>query len=160
MTINKTLRLFCENSKNLYFIIDTNKNSITYANPSFKSIFPDPEADEPSALLKYIHPEDRDYVIQNYQECQQGKPVTDFECRLIISAKEYYYKISPVLLVADQVRSIIGFTAEDVTLLRGYLDNLNDHNKKKNSILNIVCHDLIGPIGIIESVSRLLSKNQ
>jgi len=46
----------------------------------------------------------------------------------------------------------------DITTYRTKLEVLNNHNNKKNSILNILAHDLAGPIGTIGNLSSLLEK--
>jgi two-component system sensor histidine kinase VicK len=47
---------------------------------------------------------------------------------------------------------------EDVTVYKQQNDVLNKHNSKKNSILNILAHDLAGPIGNIANLSVLIER--
>jgi len=129
--------------------------TIIYSNQAFDRIFK--HGGNPAVLLTYIDPEDRQYVIDNYSACKSGDKIDDFECRIVIDRERRCYKISAVLLEFPSGQHIIGCSAEDITDLKNYLNILNEHNKKKNSILNIVSHDLMGPIGIIKSLSGLLS---
>lgn len=155
MIINETLKLLCESSDRLYFLIDTNNDTLLYSNPAFRDLFKESPVIEPSACLSYVHPEDREHFLLKYQACKFGEKIKDFECRVIIDGKHRFYKIS-IALIDHSGEHVAGCTAEEVTDLKEYLNVLNEHNKKKNSILNIVSHDLMGPIGIIESLSSLL----
>lgn len=75
----------------------------------------------------------------------------------MINEEIRYYKLNAILAVTASGQHVIGCDAENATAMRDYLNVLNEHNKKKNSILNIISHDLMGPIGIIQSVSSLLT---
>jgi two-component system sensor histidine kinase VicK len=157
MIINETLRLLYENSRHLNFLIDIANDTIIYSNTSFKELFK--TATGPSVLLSYVHPEDREYVIQSYRMYKSGEKNKDFECRIVIDGVPRYYKIS-IVFITQPGRVIAGCCAEDITDMKDYLDVLNEHNKKKNSILNIISHDLMGPISIIESLSGLLGDHK
>jgi two-component system sensor histidine kinase VicK len=155
MIIDQTLKKLCDSASHLYFLIDIKSDTIIYANPAFMKSFA--AATQPSQLLNLVHPEDRDYVIQNYESCRTGENIDDFECRIDIDDKFHKYKVSAVSVLSDTGQTIIGCRIEDITDLSAYIRTLNDHNKKKNSILNIIAHDLMGPIGIIQSLAVLMS---
>ncbi|MET1057939.1 MAG: PAS domain-containing sensor histidine kinase [Pedobacter sp.] len=158
MIIDETLRKLCDHSTHLYFLIDINNDVIVYSNPTFNHLFG--SVYQPSVLMNFVHADDRQYVIQNYESCRSGSQINDFECRLSIDGVHYHYKISAVCVSSDAGQTIIGCRAENMTMLTEYIRSLADHNKKKNSILNIVAHDLIGPINSIEVLSNLLGSGR
>ncbi|CAM4062870.1 hypothetical protein SAMN06265348_102155 [Pedobacter westerhofensis] len=155
MMITEALRLQSQGSKHLHFLIDVNDEQIIYSNQSFINQFSDIK--NPAALLPYIENEDLKYVMEKYLACKSGEKVEDFESRVYIDGKRHVYKIAAALLIISTGQHIVGCDAEDITDLKDYINVLNEHNKKKNSILNIVSHDLMGPIGIIQSLSGLLN---
>jgi hypothetical protein len=50
-------------------------------------------------------------------------------------------------------------SADDITAQKGYNDYLKKYSDKKNSILNILSHDLAGPLGMIHNLSTLLEED-
>ncbi|GAB3834574.1 hypothetical protein GCM10028895_55170 [Pontibacter rugosus] len=66
--------------------------------------------------------------------------------------------LTPSLLEDTSGRRLVIGHAEDITASRHYNDNLKKFSNKKNSILNILSHDLAAPLANIESLSALLSE--
>jgi two-component system sensor histidine kinase VicK len=158
MIVDQTLKKLCDSSTHLYFLIDIINDIIVYSNPTFNHLFG--HIYQPSVLINFVHPEDRLYVIQNYDSCKAGSQINDFECRINIDDDIRYYKIAAVCVNGDPGQTIIGCRAEDMTDMTAYIRVLTEHNKQKNSILNIVAHDLMGPIGSIEVLSNLLGSGR
>jgi two-component system sensor histidine kinase VicK len=52
---------------------------------------------------------------------------------------------------------IIGII-EDISSFKEHNDTLNKFSNKKNALLNILSHDLLGPLGIIKNFSALIKK--
>lgn len=156
MKITDTLKVFCDVSTHIYFFIDTKDSKVIYANASFENLFNGFDTEKLMAIISKVHAEDREFVTQNFEACKAGEKIDGFECRIIINGALHYYKLYPIRITGNK-HDVIGCCAEDVTALRDYINILNEHNKKKNSILNIISHDLIGPIGIIQSLSSYLS---
>ncbi|WP_185960441.1 PAS domain-containing sensor histidine kinase [Pedobacter westerhofensis] len=153
--INETLRLLSESSRHLHFLIDVRNGRIIYSNQAFINQFND--ITDPAVLLPLIEHEDLEYVMEKYLACKSGEKIEDFESRVHIDGKRHVYKIAAALMVTSSGQRIVGCDAEDITDMKDYINVLNEHNKKKNSILNIISHDLMGPIGIIQSLSSLMS---
>jgi len=104
-----------------------------------------------------VHPEDRHYVLFKLKECNEGNVVRDVECRIQRAKEEHWINITPHLINEDGQHLLIG-TAEDITGYKANAEKLNNHNSKKNAILNILAHDLAGPIGTIRNISDILAK--
>jgi two-component system sensor histidine kinase VicK len=108
-------------------------------------------------LLHMVHPEDRRYVLFKLKQCNEGIAVSDVECRIQRGKNERWLNTTPHLINEDGQHLLIG-TAEDITSYKANEETLNNHNNKKNSILNILAHDLAGPIGTIGNISDMLAR--
>ncbi|KQS36370.1 hypothetical protein [Pedobacter sp. Leaf194] len=84
--------------------------------------------------------------------------VTDVQCRVRRGEYERWISISPHL-IDDYPKHLLVGIAEDITVFKANMEVLNNHNSKKNSILNILAHDLAGPIGAIGNISLMLAKD-
>lgn len=128
-------------------------------NPTCVSFFKLKSIDvESKVLLKTIHPEDQRYILSKLQSCIEGHTVADVECRITRNGNERWLRITPFLYNENEENLLIG-QAEDHTAYKANTEVLNNHNNKKNSILNILAHDLAGPIAAIDSLSAMLARD-
>lgn len=107
--------------------------------------------------MRMIHPEDRQHVKEVYQELLEGVILKDLMFRIVLRDRsERWVCVRLVLLENEHL--LTGY-AEDVTAERQYNDTLKKYSDKKNSILNILSHDLAGPLAMIQSLSKLLTQD-
>jgi len=159
MEISKLLIYLADRSSRLFFIFDMKKDGFVYMNPSCQNFFGLESIDVRSKhLLHMVHPEDRHYVLFKLKECNEGNAVSDVECRIQRGEEERWLNTTPHLINEDGQHLLIG-TAEDITAYKENEETLNSHNAKKNAILNILAHDLAGPIGTIRNISDMLGKD-
>ncbi|QPH40591.1 sensor histidine kinase [Pedobacter endophyticus] len=112
----------------------------------------------PKVLLQIIHSEDQRYVISMLCDCRDGKTVSDVQFRVRRGEHERWLSIAPYL-IDDQPKYLLIGIAEDITATKENTEMLNNHNSKKNAILNILAHDLAGPMGAIGNISDMLAKD-
>ncbi|CAM4196957.1 two-component system, OmpR family, sensor histidine kinase VicK [Pedobacter westerhofensis] len=105
-----------------------------------------------------INPEDQRYVLSKLKACIEGSIIADVECRIEREGNQRWLMITPFLANENEDSLLIG-QAEDITSIKEKTEILNRHNNKKNSILNILAHDLAGPIGAIGNIATLLAKD-
>lgn len=152
------LLILSESSDHLYFLFDIGKKQFTYFNPAFNEFFDwDAEEASPATLLQYVHPEDKDYLLLKVSECFSGKNVKSIECRFIRERNQRWLRITAYYQQRTDGIYLTGF-AEDITTYKAQTQIINEHNNKNNSILNILAHDLAGPIGTIQNLSTLLGE--
>ena len=108
-------------------------------------------------LMAMIHPEDQAYVLSKLNACTEGQTVADVECRIRRNEHERWLNITPFLSTENKEQLLIG-QAEDITAVKKNSEVLYNHNNKKNSILNILAHDLAGPIGTVQNLSTMLAR--
>lgn len=152
------LLYLAERSNELFFIYDLIQKQFTYMNPTCISFFCLKDHNiKAKELLKSVHPEDQEYVLSQFKTCIDGQTVVDAECRIRRGKYERWLSITPFVSTENGEHLLIG-QAEDITANKENSEILNKHNNKKNSILNILAHDLAGPIGTVQNLSVLLAR--
>lgn len=152
------LLYLAERSNELFFIYDLIQKQFTYMNPTCISFFGLKDHNiKAKELLKSVHPEDQEYVLSQFKTCIDGQTVVDAECRIRRGKYERWLSITPFVSTENGEHLLIG-QAEDITANKENSEILNKHNNKKNSILNILAHDLAGPIGTVQNLSVLLAR--
>jgi two-component system sensor histidine kinase VicK len=160
-----TLSLLYESAQRgdgVVFTFNVVTKKFEYLNPVFESMWARTRAGiirNPTLLFKTIHPEDQGYVKECYEEIFEDKK-KNVEFRIILpNKKERTLRMKTHLFELGEEQLIVG-TGEDITDQKEYQENLQKFSSKKNSILEILAHDLAGPLATIQGVSRLLAKNQ
>ena len=146
-----------ENSDQIVFSYDLAIHQFSYLNAAFEHIWHKTRksvAENPTLLLKTIHPEDREYVQKLYHEILEGIIIKEVEFRIFLRNKvEKWVCVSPRLLPDQSL--IVGY-ANDITAQKQYNDYLKKFSDKKNSVLTILSHDLAGPLSMIHNLSEML----
>ena len=112
------------------------------------------------ALLETVHPDDRDFLKNCYQQMLKGNGKDEFEFRVEPEEEEVrWICVSGVTLIEEAPdRHIIIGMAEDITSIKDHYAVLEKFAAKKNSILEILSHDLAGPLGNIKTASALIAE--
>jgi len=154
-----TLTTLYTRSKLKMFSYDFAAEKFIFLNPAFIEFFGlSIDTYSPASLLALVHPDDRQLVKDGLQLCLKNNEVEDVECRIIRNGNERWLQVNAYLTkTPDGAQTIIGH-AEDITLFKEHSYNLHKHNTKKNALLNILSHDLAGPIGLVGNLAELLVK--
>jgi len=158
--INSTdsLSTLWKRSPLLIFSFELSEQKFKFLNPAFREFFGTSENMlNPGILLSMVHDDDRLLVEDKLKECITRHSVNGVEFRIVSNGKEHSLRIDAYLLEENGNTLLVGH-AEDITVHMEYINNLNRHNSKKNAILNILAHDLSGPIGAITNLSELLHR--
>lgn len=148
----------------VYFVYNATSNGFSYINKAFETIWKLPAdsiLNSPQKLLSSIHPEDKAHVSGYYQDTMQHARANQFEFRIICPEQSIKYillKIYPLKDNKDEYSTIAGI-AEDITVLKRNLLYAEKINARKNSTLEIMAHDLKGPIGIINMMASAIQQN-
>ncbi len=149
-----------EHDQRICFAFDLSSNCFVYANPAFEAFFQTPFAiAAPEFLLAMVHPEDVKYLEECYTSFQPGELKNDIEFRMLLTdKKEYALRLSVLLDKGQSNKGVLSGYLEDISAYKSQIDKLNKFSNKKNSVLNILSHDLTGPLGSIQNLSQLLSR--
>ena len=157
----KFLEALTERSTQVVFAFEIATNRFIFLNPAFEKLWqisPERVIGNPASLLETIHLQDQQHVQEVYQEFLDGVTSRQLEFRIIPAENqpEKWVCVTPFLLEAEQV--IVGY-AEDITAQKQYNDVLKKFSDKKNSVLNILSHDLAGPLGMIGNLASMLESD-
>jgi two-component system sensor histidine kinase VicK len=142
-----------------FFVYDTVAERLVYKSPSFEEAFPLPAEAETAASLKaLVHPEDRDYVVNRFGLLLERGRCEPMEFRVQLAEMEEQWVCLTVSRKVFSERIHVLGHLEDVTAQRKYNDHMKKFSNKKNSVLNILSHDLAGPLGMIHNLSNLLAE--
>lgn len=156
MALDAALLSLVEKSSLLFFIYNKSAERFSYANEAFRSFFDVGSAGlQPAALLETVHPDDQNYLRQQIDKLAAERPTAELEIRFVRGGNQRTLRINAWLSKKNGEDLIMGH-AQDISLVKAHNQVLNEHSNKKNSILNILTHDLAGPIGSIGMLSELI----
>ncbi|QHT65519.1 PAS domain-containing protein [Rhodocytophaga rosea] len=143
------------------FVFDTNTKQFLYLNPSFEVVWQltrESITANPQKLVDRIHKDDIAFLTLAYKELMDGtKQNTEF--RIIHpDGSEGTIRLSAFLIKTKAGNSAITGFATEVTEYKKYSDTLKKYAAKKNSILEILSHDLAGPLGSIQGLVGVLER--
>ena len=149
-----------ELSKHGIFSFDIKSSRFVYCNPSFRKyvqVVDDAIPDSTMSLL--IHPDDKGYVRENYRRLLKIDKKKSIEFRLILPDQSIRtVRVEAFNTVTEDQNQIITGIVEDITAYKAHSDTLNKFSNKKNALLNILSHDILGPLGTIQNLSTIINK--
>lgn len=135
---------------------------IIYLNEAFERVWNITRESVLSGLypvFEVIHPDDKSHVNESFAMMLKDGQSRQIEFRIVLTAperKQKWIKVNAYISQKAENTIIIGI-ASDTTGDKEYSDTLHKFSDKKNSILQILSHDLLGPLGNIDlSTSMLL----
>jgi two-component system sensor histidine kinase VicK len=158
-----SLEQFTEQTSQAFFSYDVEANHIIYLNPAFEQIWKRSRRsvlENPADLLASVHPSDSDYLVKEYSKIISGEIVENIEFRIVLPDKGVKWL---------RLRAFLGGKAPESTTIAGYLEDVTAAKEKeeyttkfmakKNSVLNILAHDLAGPLNNINLASGSMAEN-
>lgn len=155
------LGAYVRRAKKVFFSYDVGAASITFLNHAFTQVWKQAREsilDRPALLLETVHPDDRPYLIEEYEEFLRGVQKENVEFRIRLpdgSVKSLL--LEPQLIVDEQGRKYVAGMVEDITVAKENTTTLQKYAAKKNSVLEILSHDLAGPLANIQGLADLLA---
>lgn len=151
-----------QQSPKVLFQYSLTQNKFVYLSPAFYDIWEMGESrlqENPQLLFDSVVEDDRPAVIRCWQRVLKGDHVDEVACIEHNGLKRYIrYVAYPIFDSARQVVSVAGM-AENVTQQRDFINYLTEFGQRKNSALEMVVHDLRGPLAIVKSVSSLIRQD-
>jgi two-component system sensor histidine kinase VicK len=154
------LLTFAEHDRRICFSIQLKDKQFLYLNPAFESFFNiKRESANLNDLIGFVSPEDRDYLVESYHELKPGEFKDGIELRFLLADQnEYYFRLSTYLQGPSRAEGTLTGYLEDITSAKKHERRLDDLSNRKDAILNILSHDLAGPLGAIKNYTYLLSR--
>jgi two-component system sensor histidine kinase VicK len=156
------LEQVAEQSLHAFFIYDLVDKHLHYVNPAFEEIWQRSRESvykDLSAILDTVHPEDKSYLVDKFQNLLENQEVKSVEFRIVLPDHSVRWVCITGYLIykKDNVRFISGYV-EDISKNKAYSQNILKFNAKKNSVLEILSHDLASPLHTIQGMTNVLEK--
>jgi two-component system sensor histidine kinase VicK len=152
-----------QQSHQVIFSYQVPDNQFTFVNAAFEQIWEIPMQEllqDPLLAIASVHPDDLSFLQENYQELISGTiERKEVEFRIILSDHAMKWIALQAFFMQDEEGNpaIAGY-AEDISGRKIYIETMMKFSSKKNSILEILSHDLSGPIGTVKALATMLNK--
>jgi two-component system sensor histidine kinase VicK len=144
-----------------YFIFDLQETKFVFTNDAFRRILDLPSRQasiDPLWLVNIIHPDDKKHVTDTYRQIISGEKKEEVEVKIINpEGIDKWLIVNPYLIKGVKGQKFIAGTAQDISEKKQYIDNLQKFAAKKNSVLEILSHDLAGPLNLLQSLAGILA---
>lgn len=112
---------------------------------------------QPDNLFSYFYDDDLVYLRNRFNDLIEETFSGSVVFRLRVNTDELWVRLTPFLIRTSEEFLIAG-NVSNITDEIHNADAVGRYANKKNSILNILSHDLRGPLGIAEAISQALQK--
>jgi two-component system sensor histidine kinase VicK len=152
------LKALTESIDQVVFTFGVEAAQFIYLNPAFEAVFKQNRGTlDPRSLPGIVHAEDREYVREAYADLLGGQTRQRMEFRVLLpDSSERWLRVKPLLIEESGILAIAGL-AEDITDFKHYSEVELKFSHKKNAIIQMLSHDLAGPLGTIQSLSSLVA---
>jgi two-component system sensor histidine kinase VicK len=160
--INVILRQMADQSDEICFIYNITEERFDYISSAFESITKRKRkgfTDHPAALMKIVHQDDLPYLKNAYQELLENKSAALLNFRIHQPDQNERWirlKVSPII-EKGKLKYLTGL-GEDDSARKASIFNMQKINGWKDANLEILTHDLRGPIGSVQMLTSLIDK--
>lgn len=152
-----------ERTNQAVFGFNLKSKEFIYINAAFENLWQKTSEKiktDPASLLESIYPDDKDYLINAYhQKLENGLDYKSLEFRIVHPNTNLRWACLSTTVIEQEpgVLIIAGFI-QDISVSKEHSDNMQKFAAKKNSILEILSHDLSGPLINIQGLSTMVAK--
>ncbi len=158
------LRQIAERSLSVFFLYNLHTGRFEYVSPAFEEIWGREEGDineQLDWLLSTVHSEDLPRLKTTYRQLQTASLRQFLEFRLQLAKREKWIHLTAYCIVEGGKRKAIAGFAEDITQFKQNEITANLFSIQKNGVLEMLAHDLNGPLGMAQKLAeQLASKAQ
>lgn len=155
-------KMMFEESDECFLIYDIAKGHFIYANPSFENITHrtrDQLLDHHESMIDAIHPEDQQIARKVFKNLLRKASKTLLDFRMIRPDNtERWIRLKTYPIIRDGRITHLTGIMEDDTARKASLLNMQKVNGWKDSILEILAHDLRGPISIVKMLASAIDQ--
>jgi len=149
-----------EEVSSVFFVYDLAGCRVTYVNAAYEQVLHGTGSqvnEELPDLVARLHPDDREYAADCFARLAAGLLREEVELRLLTPEGQEQWLCVRAFLhqLADGSTSVAGFI-DDISVKKQYYQNAEKFNTKKNSTLEILSHDLAGPLRLMQSLTEQL----
>lgn len=141
------------------FAFDLSTNAVIYMNKASQDFLKNScihvSSDD---ILNIVHRDDRTFLVEKYKSIKPGAFAKDIKFRILMSEDRQLWVRLSLYLNSDKYNPVLTGYFEDISAYKGELFKLNDYADKKSAVLNILAHDLAGPLGNIQMFSKFIAE--
>jgi two-component system sensor histidine kinase VicK len=151
-----------ERSLSAFFVFNLHTRRFEYLNEAFTDIWElDGEQKKQllSPLIASIHHDDRDHVEQSYERLliRSFRQTAEFRIQLKDGKQKWISATGYIILYQNERQFIAGY-AEDISHVKENEIVVNKYSAEKNGVLEMLAHDLGGPLGIVRQLALQLEQ--
>ncbi|TGE29362.1 PAS domain-containing sensor histidine kinase [Hymenobacter metallicola] len=155
-------RPLLERGRVVYFVYDSAEQRVVYVSKAFEQLTGDPadhiNEDLPH-LLRRLHPDDQQHVVQLLEQAEPEQVLEGIELRLTRpDGGIQWLNVSLCRVPGPDNKPYLTGTAEDITPIKEGMQNLQRFGTKKNAVLEILSHDLAGPLLVLQQLTEHLER--
>ncbi|MEJ7560020.1 MAG: ATP-binding protein [Pedobacter sp.] len=151
-----------ELSEEIVFIYNIEKRCFDHVNEAFAEITQMDSAalfENPQLLFDFVHIEDREYIQEKINSLLQNKNLSVLTFRIIrADQQQRWIRVKFYPIIENDIIVYITGIGEDDTVRRASLLSMEKINAWKNASLEIVSHDLRGPIGTMKMLASVINR--
>lgn len=155
------LRQIAQRSLSVFFLYNLNTKHFEYVSPAFEEVWGREEGDineQLPWLLSTLHPDDLPRLETAYGQLQTTSLRQLLEFRLRLEKWEKWIHLTAFcILEGNQRKALAGF-AEDITHFKQNEITANLFSVQKNGVLEMLAHDLNGPLGMAQKLAEQLER--
>ena len=159
--MDDTIRHIGELTGKAVFIYDLKGGKFRYRNENFADIFEIRNKDmdeQPGRLISLIKSEDRDYLRHTYDELLEKNGITDTEFRIHFPDNIIKH-LSLDAYMLDGGTLVAGFI-KNCTQEKQHEDYIINYGAKKDTLLDMITHNLKGPLNLSKNILAWLKQNK
>jgi two-component system sensor histidine kinase VicK len=153
-------RPLVEHSHTVYFAYHVRSRRVQYVSPAYERLLGRPAAHVNEDLRRWlaaVHPDDRELLSEQLSRLTQGTAplVQDLELRLRHRDGRRQWLCLTAGRSADAGGELLlTGSVHDITRTKEYMANADKFNAKKNATLEILSHDLSGPLIVVQQLAE------
>jgi len=160
--INVILRQLTDQSDEICFIYNIIDGRIDYVNQAFETITKRERKgliEDPKALLKIVHKEDLAYLKNALQHLLEKKEASLLNFRILQpDHNERWIRLKILPIIEEGELMYLTGKGEDDSARKASIFNMQKINGWKDANLEILSHDLRGPIGSVQMLTSIIDK--
>ncbi|WP_324672145.1 ATP-binding protein [Hymenobacter sp. GOD-10R] len=153
---------FLQQTPFVFFVYDVASQRVTYINSAYERLLnghSDQVNEELADLIARVHPDDYEHAADCWQRWQAGRLHEAFELHLLtLDGSDQWLSITPYLFTDAEPGLQLGGLVQDITVTKVAMWHADKYNSKKNTTLEILSHDLAGPLAMLQQMSDYIQE--
>ncbi|UOR06076.1 ATP-binding protein [Hymenobacter aerilatus] len=156
------LQTMVEEMPHIFFIYQVNTRQVVYATPACEQLLgvaPAQATEQLPELLSRLHPDDQPYLARCWNLWVRGHLHDELQFRVRRADAPDQWQmlvLNPHSQQHAEDGILLGGFLRDVTTEQDILENAHKFNAKKNATLEILSHDLAGPLALAQQISEAM----